>query len=57
MTPRDWNDLYDLATRRIALFEAGLFGAAIRSTEFSPADLRKLVARALADRMGFPREF
>ena len=42
---------------RIALFEAGLFWAAIRSTEFSPADLRKLVALALADRLGFLREF
>lgn len=57
VTPREWNDLYELAVPRIVLFEAGLFWAAIRSTEFSAVDIRKLVALALADRMGFLREF
>lgn len=56
VTPRDWNDLFDLATSRIALFDAELFWAAIRSSEFGASDLRKLVALSLSDRMGFLRE-
>ncbi len=57
VTPRDWNDLYDLATPRLALFDADVFWAALRTTEFSPTDMRKLVALSMADRLGFLREF